>query len=228
MIIPNNLFAYNKQKPKTRPPFPNNIAFPNEPITTDFTLYLSEYTLNSLSYAAFDAHLMADTLDFTEIVKVAKMETLNKVFDGLEGYMKQNPTVKISVSAKNYPQFNIANNVFGVTADLVLSVTLNIQGKDINVLQLHIIPDFGVSASIINEKNIQFHLAKAALKKFEITVSTFKTIDNAGLTNLINQLLAYYLPKLNARFFNGSIPINGPNFVLKKAAISFVNHHVKI
>lgn len=86
MIIPNNLFAYNKNKAKARPPFPNNIAFPNEAITTDFTLYLSEYTLNSFSYAAFDAKMMTDTLDFNEIAKVAKIETLNKIFSGLEDY----------------------------------------------------------------------------------------------------------------------------------------------
>lgn len=118
--------------------------------------------------------------------------------------------------------------MFEVTADLLVSVTATIQGKALNILQLHIIPDFGVSAQVINNKDIKFNLAKAALKKLEITVSTFKTIDNAGLTNLINTLLAYYLPKLNAKFFNASIPINGPNFVLQKAAVSFVNHHVKV
>lgn len=88
MIIPNNLFAYNKNKAKARPPFPNNVAFPNEAITTDFTFYLSEYTLNSFSYAAFDAKMMFDSLDFNEIAKVAKIETLHKIFSGLEDYQK--------------------------------------------------------------------------------------------------------------------------------------------
>ncbi|EAR98171.1 hypothetical protein TTHERM_00343710 (macronuclear) [Tetrahymena thermophila SB210] len=228
MIIPNNLFAWNKQKPKARPPFSNSIAFPNEPITTDFTLYFSEYSLNSFSYAAFDAKLLIDQLDFNEIVKVAKKEVLTNIFKGLDELLKQNPQVKITVSAQNYPQFNIANNLFTTLTDLAISVNLKIQDKEINLLLLHIIPEFSVAAQIVNNKDLHITLAKAALKKLEIKLSTFKTIDNAGLTNLINQLLAYFLPKINAKFFNGSIPINGPNFVLEKAQISFVNHHIKI
>lgn len=67
MIISNNLFAWNNQKPKIRPPFNNDHPFPNEGISTDFTLYMSEYTLNSLSFAAFDAGMMNENLDLNEI-----------------------------------------------------------------------------------------------------------------------------------------------------------------
>lgn len=67
MIIANNLFAWNNQKPKTRPPFNNDYPFPYEGIGADFTLYLSEYTLNSISYSAFDAGMMNECLDFNEI-----------------------------------------------------------------------------------------------------------------------------------------------------------------
>lgn len=67
MIVANNLFAWNNQKPKSRPPFNNDFPFPNDGINADFTLFMSEYTLNSISFAAFDAGMMNETLDFNEI-----------------------------------------------------------------------------------------------------------------------------------------------------------------
>lgn len=74
MIVALNLFAYNNQKPKVRPPFENPTPFPAGPAAQDFTFFLSEYTLNSLSYAIFDTGMMAKDFGIDILQQLSSVE----------------------------------------------------------------------------------------------------------------------------------------------------------
>ncbi len=61
--ISSNLFFYNNQKPKVRPPIPHPEALPTlDKHIEDETIVFSEYFFNSLSFALYDAGMMTFTL----------------------------------------------------------------------------------------------------------------------------------------------------------------------
>lgn len=74
MIVANNLFAYNNQKPKVRPPFENPVPFPAGPAAQDFTFFLSEYTLNSIAYAIFDSGMMQKDIGIDVFQQLSSVE----------------------------------------------------------------------------------------------------------------------------------------------------------
>ncbi|KAL4464281.1 hypothetical protein ABPG72_016130 [Tetrahymena utriculariae] len=77
MIVATNLFVYNNQKPKVRPPFPA------VPAIQDFTFFLSVYTLNSMSFAAFDTDMMAKDFGIDILQQLSSIDQLNGMLDGL-------------------------------------------------------------------------------------------------------------------------------------------------
>ncbi|KAL4462000.1 hypothetical protein ABPG74_000845 [Tetrahymena malaccensis] len=227
MIVAMNLFAYNNQKPKVRPPFENPTPFPAGPAAQDFTFFLSEYTLNSMSFAAFDTGMMAKDFGIDILQKLSSVEQLNGMLGGIEDVLKS-ATVTVKVHAGNYPQFNIAGGVFSLTTDLVAELVATYADKTIPILGLNIATNFGVSASVVNNSFLGFHIDHAQLTKFDVSLSTFKTINLEQVTTLINNVLAFFLPEINEKFCNGQIPMNGANFVLTGAALELVDHHIMV
>ncbi|KAL4460602.1 hypothetical protein ABPG72_001050 [Tetrahymena utriculariae] len=227
MIVALNLFAYNNQKPKARPPFENPTPFPAGPAAQDFTFFLSEYTLNSMSFAAFDTGMMAKDFGIDILQNLSSVEQLNGMLGGIEDVLKS-ATVTVKVHAANYPQFNIAGGVFSLASDLVAELVATYTDKTIPILGLNIATNFGVSASVVNNSFLGFHIDHAQLTKFDVTLSTFKTIDLEQVATLINNVLAYFLPEINEKFCNGQIPMNGANFVLTGAVLELVDHHIMV